>query len=185
MKAYVTSVGEKTEALCVDQLNKMGFQTCILGGKEPWHRKYIKFLELARKFDEDCVRVDADVLVNKQFTPESVKADLEVWKDALMLQYTIFDFYRNSPHIGQPVVYRAGAIQEIIKDVGKIDLHRPETSAWRLPHINPRTGTIDRVVGMHGFFQTPVDVARAKEHKIERKQMDKCDFDLVNKVMAL
>ena len=185
MKAFVTSIGEKTEGVCVDQLIRLGYQTCVLGGKESWYHKYLKFIEEASKFDEPCLRVDADVIVNKEIRPEKVRQDLKDWESDIMFQYVVFDLYKNAPHTGQPLVYTPEVLEIIKRNLDKIDYKRPETSAWRLSEVNPLTATIDRIVGMHGFFQDLDTVNRAKEHKINRKQIGEFDFELVYRLMKL
>src|SRR3990167_3314891 len=182
MKAFITSVGETTTAICADQLQKLGFKTCILGGKESWVNKYEKFIEMASKFDTLCVRVDADVIVNKEFSPAKLEQDLKDWDKEIMLQYSTYDFYKNSVGITSPVLYRPEALKIIVQNMDKIDSRRPETSAWRLPQINPRTGTIDRVVGMHGFFQDRETMDRAKRNKENRRQMADYNFPLVEEL---
>jgi len=63
MKAFITSIGEKTTKICCEQLSKFGFEIILLDEIEPWINKYKKFINMA---NEDCLRVDADIIVNEQ-----------------------------------------------------------------------------------------------------------------------
>ena len=174
MKAYVTSIGEKTEAICCEQLRKFGFEIVLLNEKEPWIKKYEKFLRLAEKAGEDCIRVDADVIVNQH-----ILALKHGCKDMFMGQAQVYDFYQNDLHTGGPIFYSKEAPTRILAFINILDEFRPETSAWRLAVINPKTITLKwTVVGLHGFFQDEDAVARTEKNKIDRKQIGKYDFDL-------
>ena len=62
MKAYLCSVGELTTQICVDQLKLFGFDVILLDEIEPWYDKYKRFIF---QTEEDCIRIDADVIPNK------------------------------------------------------------------------------------------------------------------------
>jgi hypothetical protein len=175
MKAYITSIGERTTDICKWQLERLGFDTVLLDKKESWERKYRKFIETA---NEDCWRIDADVIVNKKIK----KVSGIIYSTAIMIQFKVFDFYKNDIHIGQPIFYKKEAIDIIKKNIDEIRPDRPEASAWRLEEINPRTYTDDTILGMHGFFQDKETRERARENKIARKQIDDFDFELVEKL---
>lgn len=181
MKAYLTTIGEKTTGVAKAQLERFGFEVVVLDMVEPWINKYIKFLDLAYADQKPCIRVDADVIVN-----ENVKIAFDLPnRGFLMAQFTLYDLYQNGLHIGQPVYYSPAAINLIYKDLDKLDRGRPETSAWRLPEINEGTFNIEEVAGMHGFFQDRDAVLRAIENKKTRGQMQRYDFDLVDQLTAL
>ena len=65
MRAYVTSIGEPTTGICVDQLKRYGFDVILLDSKEPWIRKYRRFICEAVG---PCLRIDADVVPNSQIS---------------------------------------------------------------------------------------------------------------------
>lgn len=180
MKAYVCSVGETTTSICCEQLKRYGFEVVLLDEKESWVDKYKRFLELAN--GTECLRVDADIIVNKHIQEAVHIAKIQ---SILMAQFKIFDFYQNDVAYGQPVVYRKGAIPIILKNFNKLNPNRPEATAWRLEEINKRTLNIDTVAGMHGFFQSDETVANAKKNKAARSQMERYDFTLVDKLRAL
>ena len=168
--AYVLSVGEKTTYNCCYQLEQLGLKVTLLADTESKLDKYKKFINTA---NEDCLKVDADVIVNKR-----IKNAGKLLGDNLIVQLTTFCFYKNDKCIGQPTIYSKKALDIIKKNIDKLDKDRPETSAWRLPEINDKTKTIDDLYGMHGFFQDVITMERAKKHKIERDHIKDYDFEL-------
>jgi len=183
MRAFVTTIGEKTTELCIKQLKRYGFEVILLDGKELWASKYTRFIEEADKLDEDILRVDADIIVNKNIQEIPY---YEYYNSGVsMVQFKHWDFYKNDLGQGNPVWYSAEAIK-IIKDyLQYIDPHRPETWAWRLSDIRPYTETSDSVVGIHGIAQSKEDIKRAFEHKKLRGQLQDFDFDLAYKINKL
>lgn len=177
MKAYVTSVGERTTDLCCEQLERYGFDVVLMDKKESWIDKYSMFIKVA---NEDCVRVDADVIPN-----DNVKLVGKDIGDAIMVQYKYFDFYKNNVSVGCPVFYKKEALSGIMSSLKKIHPSRPEATAWRLPNIVERTMTSDLIVGMHGFGSDKNTIERAKRNKIARGQIKDYDFDLAYKIAEL
>lgn len=180
MKAYITSIGEKTTAICVQQLILFGFEIVLLDKVEPWIEKYKRFINMAH---EPCVRVDADIIVNEKIklvTAETLGTPLK------MIQFRNYEFYRNDIAVGQPVWYSAEALRLIRKHWNELgDKKRPEASAWRLRQINSFTKTSDIIVGMNGFFQDDEHLTRHEKHKKERHQDHEYDFELAKKLKAL
>jgi len=180
MIAYVTSVGEKTTQICVDQLKSFGFDVVLLDGVESWPNKYRRFINEAR---EDCIRVDADVIVNENIGVAIMKV---IDRDVLMSQFSVYDFYKNNTSVGNPVYYTKKALEIIREHIKEIDDRRPEASAWRLKEINEYTITIEsEIVGLHGFGQDDETVARARKNKENRGQIDMYNFDLVGRLRKL
>lgn len=182
MKVYITSVGEKTTAICAAQLKRYGFEVDVLNGVEPWLKKYKRFLELATEANEPCLRVDADVIVNSLCNPKEILSALDNY---FMAQFQVYDFYKNGLSTGQPVAYSPKVFEIINRNLGSLDYKRPETSAWRMSEINTRTVTVHKVLGMHGYFQDSGTMARAMRNKKDRKQIDDFDFDLVQQLLQL
>jgi len=177
MKAFVTSVGEKTTDICCELLKKFGFNVVLLDEKEKWIDKYRRFIYLA---DDDCVRIDADVIPN-----ESIK-NINKYDDCFIVQSQYYDIYRNKVVPGHPLFYSKKGIDIIKVNLDKLDHGRPETSAWRLPEIIDKTYTVTRtVMGIHGIYQDEKTVERAKQNKIDRKQINEFDFDLIDRLMKL
>ena len=180
MRAYVTSVGEKTTDICVTQLKKFGFDVVLLDHKEKWIEKYKRFINIA---DEDCIRVDADIILNSNIIdPLKYTQGLSNW---LMCQFKVYDIYKNNIHLGIPVMYKKEALGIIRRNFDKVNPLRPEATAWRIPEINPHTFNIDEVVGIHGIYQDADTVRRAMKNKIDRKQFSDYDFELIEKLMNL
>lgn len=179
MRAYVTSIGEKTTDICCDQLMKFGYDVVLLKKDQSWPDKYRQFI---LSTEEDCIRVDADVIVN-----EKVKLfQNEVLTNKyLMMQGSLFDFYQNGIFVGQPVFYSKKVFPIIRRMLHIMDERRPETFAWRLGDVNPFTHSLEEVMGMHGFFAGPEALQRAKENKVNRGQIKKYDFELAEKLQAL
>ena len=180
MKAYVTSIGEKTTKICCEQLDRFGFEVFLLDKTESWESKYKRFVNMA---DGDCIRVDADVIVNENI--KVVFANAEHMGKYLIASYRLYDLYRNGIFKGSPILYTKKAIGIIRRYHSMLHPHRPESSACRLDGINSYKYQSDEIVGMHGFFQDCDTIERAKVNKKDRKQQDIFDFELVEKLMKL
>jgi hypothetical protein len=74
MKAFVTSIGEPTTDLCVWSLERNGFEVVLLNNGSLLADKLKSIYEQAT---DDFVRIDADVVVNSTFTPETALSRLE------------------------------------------------------------------------------------------------------------
>lgn len=183
MKAYVTSIGEKTTDICVEQLEKFGFEVVLLDKMESWESKYKRFIRMAHESNEDCIRVDADVIVNKNI--KKVFEDVEREDNYLITSYNLYDLYRNGIFEGSPILYTKKAIGIINRYHMMLHPNRPESSACRLDRINPHKYHDETIVGMHGFGSDKETIMRAKQNKIDRKQIELFDFELVDKLMKL
>jgi hypothetical protein len=162
MKCYLTTIGEVTTEICKKQLESFGFEVILLDEKEPWIDKYKRFINLA---NDDCIRIDADVIPNKHIT------ELKDTKSLFsMIQVKGFDIYLNDIKVMSPVLYRKKALDIIRRNIGLLDKNRPETSAWRLPELNKDTQTLDIICGVHGLNQRKEDIERHIQHRKERKQ---------------
>lgn len=179
MKAYLCSIGETTTQLCKEQLERYGFDVVMLDRQDQsWQDKYLEFIDTA---NEDCIRVDADVIPNK---------NIELIKEYSQLDFTIvsfmgWDFYKNDLSIITPIFYKKEAILEIRDNKKEIGSSRPETDAWRLPNIVDKTFNSFMIVGIHGIAQEEADIERAKLNKTVRKQIDLYDFELADKIINL
>lgn len=182
MKAYVTTIGEKTTELCCSQLEKFGFEVVLLDKIESWESKYKRFINMAHEDNENCLRVDADVIVN-----ENIKTlgGNHLTPRILIESGSLYDLYRNGVFRGSPIFYTKKAIGIIHRYKSMLHPNRPESSACRLDGINPHKYQSDTIVGMHGFFQNRDAVEKAMINKKDRKQQDLFDFELVDKLMNL
>lgn len=178
MRAFVTSIGEKTTDICADQLSRFGFDVVVLSKKENWADKYRQFIDST---EEDCIRVDADVLVN-----ERVKLMREMpHLDILMAQGSVYDFFHNDSWVGQPVYYSRNVFKIIRHQLEHMNEMRPESWAWRLADVNKKTISLDTLMGMHGFFCDEEQLERAYRNKESRGQLGRFDFDLARKLIKL
>ena len=176
MKAYLFSIGEKTTALCSTLLEEFGFEVILIDEKESIIEKYKRFI--CRAKDEDCLKIDADVLPNIH-----IKNAFHGTPRNAVREFYAFDFYRNAVTNAGPTVYSKEAIKEIRKNLDKLDPTRPETSAVRLPKVQEHYTRDEIVVGCHGFFQSKEDYDRVIEQKKTRRQA--FNFDLINKLINL
>jgi hypothetical protein len=179
MKAYLTTIGEKTTDICKKQLERYGFDVVLLKKQKNWIDKYIDFITVAT---EDCLRIDADVIVNQNIKKVNTYANSG---EVLLVGFTLYDLYQNGLFLGSPVFYSTKALEIMKNHLDKINIDRPEASMSRIPEINPYYIVDSAIVGIHGFFQDKETVLRAKENKIKRNQMYKYDFELVNTLMNL
>jgi hypothetical protein len=171
MKAFITSVGERTTDICIERLNYFGFETVVFRKQETWWDKYKHFISQA---SEPCIRVDADTIINANIIPALLDIDPEKY----MVQFHYYCLYSNSVRIGCPVYYNEKALEIIKRNLGTLNHERPETFAWRLPEINNGHNFTDpSIVGIHGFYQDVETIIRAKNNKLIRKQ-DGFDFEL-------
>lgn len=191
MKAYLCSIGEKTTEICKEQLEKFGFNVVLIDGKESWYEKYKKFINLASKEKEDCIRIDADIIPNENIKEFKNIGNATFYSDEhymfkpLMSQAKSYDFYKNYIGVTSPVYYNKKAIKIIKDNWNLIGKKRPETDASRIKEINKYLFTKDLIIGIHGFFQTRDDLIRHKLNKIERKQFGNYNFYLAEKLLNL
>lgn len=172
MKAYLTSIGEQTTDICKSQLERFGFEVILLDKKEDWLTKYKRFLTIAY---EDCIRIDADIIPNKH---------IKVFQDcnAFLAKANVYDLYRNEVWPLSPVYYSKEAL-EILRKAEITDENRPETALWR--SFKEKTTKLPEVVGIHGLGSNLNTIERAKKNKVDRKQIQDYDFDLVYKIISL
>lgn len=177
MIAYITHSGERTIDLCEWSLKRNGFETKILSGIDSLAKK---LKDIYNEAEEDFIRIDADVIVNKWFIPNW---QLEtVW----WLQFETFDWYQQRKTTGGVNFIRKEAIPYLRDNIDKaINEERPETYMYRLKEFhNPRRCiTQEGIVGIHGYGIKEFDyVIKTKER---RNQLDNYDFKLVEKLYEL
>lgn len=175
MKAFLCSIGEPTTEIVSDLLNGFGFEVILLDGVEPWYEKYKRFIFQA---EEKCIRIDADVIPNKNIRDFR---NLRIG----MHQASGYDMYKNEIGIISPVFYSKEVLELIRENWHLVGKNRPETDASRIPAVNKQFFTSFQVVGIHGIYQRREDIERHKEHKIARKQIDNYHFELTYKLQKL
>ena len=181
MKAVVTSIGEATTDLCIWALKRNGFDVVIYqDGKTLWH----KLNRIYRDIDEDFIRVDADVVPNRNLIEDTVKDsafEAEWW-----VQFMCYGWFTQGLIHGGVQYIKKEALPFLRKEVGEfMHSERPETGLSRIEAFyNPRRFvSSNEVMGIHGYGQT--DIERVKATKQRRGQYDNYDWELVEKLAAL
>lgn len=179
MKAYITSIGEPTTKLCVEQLSER-FEVILLENNTTlWEKlKWIYYSET-----EDFVRVDADVVPNKNLTAEFVRslARNDIW----WVQFLTFDWFKQDVTHGGVQFIKAEAIPHLRKHVEEaINKERPESYLYRLAafHEPRRCESHPVVMGLHGYKN---DLQRVIEVKTRRNQLANYDFELAERLNLL
>lgn len=172
MKAFVTSIGEPTTDLCVWSLERQGFDVSVIQDKTSLAHKLKVIYNQA---DEDFIRVDADVICNRNVT--KLEAPYGVW----WLQGLTFDWWKMDITPGGVQLITKRALPYLREAITVIkDQDRPETEMYRLPEFhNPRRClTSDLVCGLNGWGQN--DIQRVKKVKAGRGQ--EYDFQIAEKL---
>lgn len=173
MKAYITSINEPTTGLCEWQLKRFGFEVEIISGEDSLACKLSRIYNLA---DDDFLRVDADVIVNKNIF------DL-IKSDAWWCSGKTYDIFKNDVTVGGVQYITKQCLPILRGNVGRfINAERPESQMFRLDEFhNPRVCTIHNLVdGIHGFGIKQYEYVR--ETKNRRKQFF-YDWELYEKLV--
>lgn len=178
MKAYVFSIGEKTTDLCCELMEKYGFEVVLYKDQTTlWEKLKRFYTEALESRDEQSVRIDADIIPNKnvQMYLETQPGWVSAWG---------YDWYKQDRG--------SISIHAMHRDVIKIcrdkideakDEIRPETYLWRHPDINDLTIHIKAWnMGLHGYAQKD-NRQRIKALKNSRGQ--DYDWELVEKIEEL
>lgn len=179
MKAFVTSIGEPTTRLCIEQLRRYDYEVTVLKDESSLWSKLVRIYNEA---DSDFLRVDADFVPNRNIKDFWQKYDRDVW----WVQPSIFDWYRQDIGQGGAQFIRREALPILRMCIPAFEkAERPETEVSRVePLHNPRRMvTSDVVVGMHGYRQGHLDRIRAQ--KARRGQSDNYDWNLVEELERL
>lgn len=176
MKAFITSIGEPTTELCEWSLERQGFETVLVKGFDSFNAK-LEFIY--NEAEDDFIRIDADVIANRNVHRLIKECPQEVW----WFQSMSFDWWKQDiGYAGVQYIKKEclAIIREHISDVHHID--RPESFMYRLPEFhNPRRCiSSDLVCGLHGFAQN--DIERVKKLKRKRGQIKDYDFELAEKI---
>lgn len=184
MKAFITSIGEDTTNLCRWSLERNGFDVTVLSGSNSLADKLEK---IYNNIDEDFVRIDADVVVNKGCNEQNIRQILrtDYLKDAWWVQFQTYDWFQQNVGYGGVQFIKKEALPILRENISKFKQHeRPETELTRSYGMyNPRRfESFDKVMGIHNYKN---DMKRVKEVKARRNQLDNYDFELANKLEEL
>jgi hypothetical protein len=183
MKAYVTSIGEQTVDLCVWSLARNGFTVELLDN--PGRTLAQKLKWIYEHAGDDFIRIDADVVVNNQFTPAFLTwlqlRDPNIW----WWQFLVFDWFKlNKTHSASYI--KAAAIPALRANIDRFERHnRPETEMSRIKEFyEPRRFETynDGIIGLHGYKG---NIERAKRLKHIRNQQDLYDFEMAERLNSL
>lgn len=183
MKAYVTSTDEPTTILCQWALERNGFEVRLVYNPKTSLAQKLKYIY--DKAEDDFLRVDADVIVNRNMTPEFL-AGLGQNKDIWWWQFLVFDWFKQD--IGHQMSYtKKEAIPSLRKYIDKFmnDL-RPETEMSRIKEFyEPRRfATFNgKLMGIHGYGIS--DIEPVKKLKELRGQTANYDFPLIERLNEL
>lgn len=162
MKAYITSIGERTTELSKWALERQGFEVVVIENKSSlWEKLY----RIYSDEKDDFLRVDADVVVNRN-VQEMVQHDSYLWYQALT-----YDWWKQDITHGGVQFIRKDAIPIIREHIMEAEhKERPESYLFRLEAFhNPRQcGTYEEICGLNGYRQD--DVQRVKATKERRNQ---------------
>jgi hypothetical protein len=181
MKAFVTSIGESTTELCVWSLKRNGFDVQLI---ENGSLLADKLKSIYEQVDEDFVRVDADVVINKTFTPDLITKQIlpKQWWN----QYMSYGWFKQNLIHGGAQFIRKEALPALRQHVDEYHhSDRPETMLSRIPEFyNPRRFvSVELCAGLHGFAAN--DIERVKRQKQKRQYFETFDFELAAKLEGL
>lgn len=187
MIAFVTTIGEKTTDLCIWSLKRNGFEVHTVSGGDTLASKLKRIYEEAIHIDQDFIRVDADVVVNRNCTPENILeiAKQDEFKDAWWIQFNVYEWYRQTLGYGGVQFIKQQAIPILLKRVDEMKYaERPETELTRIAEMyNPRRFlSSTEVMGIHNYKN---DMKRVATVKANRGQSANYDFDLALRLEEL
>lgn len=180
MKAYITSIGEPTTDLCVYTVERNGFEAVLIQDANTTLAQKLK--QIYEQADDDFIRIDADVVMNKTLNTKSV---VSYQNDKVWTQFKTWDWLQQSVCHGGVQFIRKAALPVLRKNIDTfMEAERPESQMFRLDEFhNPRKcETSNWIVGLHAYKS---DLEAVKIVKTRRKQLDNYDFDLVERLNAL
>lgn len=183
MKAFVTSIGEPTTDLCVWSLERNGFDVEILLDKSTLAEKLAQIYKIA---NADFIRIDADIIVNRNLTPDLLYMLANEDDDIWWWQFTAFDWYKQD--LAHCMAYiRPQALPALRANIGRFKDHiRPETEISRIQDLyNPRRMATykEEIMGIHGYGIK--DTKPVMKLKASRGQSHLYDFELSSELDRL
>lgn len=183
MRAFVTSVGEPTTELCVWALERNGFDVVLLESKSSLADKLSDIYKMA---NEDFLRVDGDVIVNRDCNFETIVKAQAKLPDAWWIQFMCWGWFSQKLIYGGVQFITWEALNDLRANASEAASHnRPETYLSRIKAFyNPRRfESYDLALGIHGYGIK--DLKPIIRQKAERGQSDKYDFELAQRMNEL
>jgi hypothetical protein len=182
MIAYVTSVNEPTTDVCVWSLERNGFEVILLKSDSTLHDKLSTIYKTAT---EDFLRVDADIIVNRNMTPRLL-TELSDNKNIWWWQFVVYDWFKQDVSNSLAFIKKE-ALEALRNNIDRFNKDiRPETRSSRIDELcTPRrleTYT-EKIMGIHGYGTKNLEPV--KDLKKARKQMDIHDFELMERLNSL
>lgn len=180
MIACVTSMGEPTTDICIWALRRNGWDVKVYEGKSTLGQKLER---IYNDLDEDFLRVDADVIVNRNCVLEPHK--IETYAEQWWTQYTLYNWFKQDLSPGGVQLIQKECLPILRTHIpNHVNDERPETSMFRLREFfNPRRcETVPLVVGLNGFGIPDWEYVRNTKNR--RGQTD-YDWDIVDKLGTL
>lgn len=176
MKCFVTSIGEPTTDLCIWSIARQGFEPVLVKDNSSFNAK---LQYIYNEADNDFLRVDADIIVNKNVNRLIKECPEYVW----WWQSMSWDWWQQDVGYGGVQYIKKQCLPFLRKHISEVQhLDRPESLMYRLEEFhNPRRchGS-DIICGIHGYGQN--DMERVKNLKEKRGQMSNYDFELAEKL---
>lgn len=176
-QAFVTSIGEPTTETCVWALERQGFKVTLIQDKTSLAEKLKRIYDTA---EEDFIRVDADVIVNRNV--KNLKFPPEVW----WVQGQTFGWYCQDRIYGGVQMISKKALPYLRSRIHEaMQQERPETYMFRLPEFHsPRRCVSQEILcGIHGYGIE--DMKSVAKVKVRRGQIDQYDFELAERLNEL
>jgi len=179
VKAYVTSVGELTTDLCIWALERNGFHVELIYNETSSLAE--KLQVIYERATDTFLRVDADVIVNRNCTP-NLKG-VNWWT-----QYMTFDWYKQDrTHGGVQLIGKEciSILREKIKDYLREDIDRVESQLYRCEELDypRRCSSVPIIMGITNYKRLDVDYI--KQVKERRGQLNDYDWELTERLNQL
>lgn len=185
MKAVVTSVDERTTDLCVWSLERNGFEVVLYQSKSSlWE----KLKAIYSQLEEDFIRVDADVIVNRNCKEANIKQILKTdyLQKAWWVQFQCWGWYTQDLIYGGVQLIKKEALPDLRQSVDKYEhTNRPETALSRIEAFyNPRKfESYNQAMGIHGYGIK--NLKPIIKQKANRGQSANYDFELAEELNKL
>jgi hypothetical protein len=178
MKAIITSIGERTADLCNWSLERLGFEVEIYSDGSTLADK---LRDIYNNTDEDFLRVDADVVVNRNVSKLAEAVPQDVW----WVQALTYDWFKQDLTHGGVNFYKREALPALRANIdAKLRYERPETEMSRIKEFyEPRRfETVALLCGLHSYKN---DATRVRLTKARRGQEANYDWELAKELDKL